>query len=262
MDRALILRLLCEGKSIATVCRASRTHRTAVRSLQADGGRAAAWYQDRVLRELAVGRILIDVTPAFRVLTGPVGVPVADDVWNWLALDIETKLIVSWLVGEHDGATAGGFLADVAARIDGPVALAIEDDTAYLDAADDGDRFRPDDTRLAARYGGAPPAAADAAAPPGDPGDHLRWRGFAALTKSAARRIVGHAHGLALSVLHHNFVRVRDGSGTTPATAAGITKAPWADDNLADVVRLWQDLKTGPWHQRVVVLSKGTPSPE
>jgi hypothetical protein len=248
VDRARILQLLCEGRSVAAVGRLTGAGATAVARLRTDAGRAAAWYQDRVLRELPSRRVQIDVAPTFR-LTEAAGSQ--RSIWTWLAIDPERRLIVSWLVGDRDGAVARRFLDDVAGRVARPLGLVVEDDAVRLDA--DADAADPiDDARLAGLYGGRPDPA-DAPAPAGG---RVQVRDAARLPRAVRSRIETHAHGLALAALYGNFVHVH-GDSTTPATAAGITKAPWALANLLDVLDMWQRLNTGPWYERLVVLPGG-----
>ena len=79
--------------------------------------------------------------------------------------------------------------------------------------------------------------------------------GLPALSPASLERIADYADGLALSNLYHNFVR----GGRTPAMAAGILATPWSMDAVAGMIDLWEELKTGPWHERVAVFSSLKP---
>ena len=91
---------------------------------------------------------------------------------------------------------------------------------------------------------------------PWGPEDRVRVRGPARLTMALARRIEDHAQDLALSALYKNFVRVDKVSGLTPAMASGILDVFWNLTSIEAVLAMWQRLKTGPWYERLVVLSR------
>ena len=264
MDRAQILGLLCQGCSVAAISRRCGVGPEAVSALKADGARAAVWYQDRVLRKLTTRRIRIDVLCGFGVRrrrkaesAGPAGKQV-DEIWTWTAIDPDSKLIVAWLVGDRDSETAEFFIGEVASRLTDPVTLRAVEDIAFLEAVGDEGGAGFDEDILARLYG-VPEAAAVDAEPlieaPWGPNDRIRVRTPARLTMGRARQVEDHAQGLALSALHKNFVRVDRVSGLTPGMAAGIVDVPWNLRSIEAVVTLWENLKTGPWYERLVVLS-------
>jgi hypothetical protein len=103
--RAQILHLLCEGSSIRAVTRLTGASKNTVSKLLVDAGRACAAYQDRVLRNLTCKRVQVDEIWSFvRVKGGNVAKAKvasldAGDVWTWIALDADTKLIASFTLG-------------------------------------------------------------------------------------------------------------------------------------------------------------------
>jgi hypothetical protein len=110
--RAQIIHLLCEGNSIRAVTRPTGASKKAVSRLMVDAGQAAAWYQDRVFRNLTSKRIKVDEIWAFvyakqkNVATAKTAPVDAGDVWTWTAIDADTKLIPSWFVGGRDSDAA------------------------------------------------------------------------------------------------------------------------------------------------------------
>src|SRR5438094_1722531 len=122
-DRARILHLLCEGTSIRAVTRLTGASKKAVSKLMVDAGQAAAWYQDRVFRNLTCKRIQVDEIWAFvyakqkNVATAKAAPVDAGDVWTWTAIDAETKLIPSWFVGGRDSDAAIILMDDLASRL-------------------------------------------------------------------------------------------------------------------------------------------------
>jgi hypothetical protein len=110
--RAQIIHLLSEGNSIRAVTRLTGASKKAVSRLMVDAGQAAAWYQDRVFRNLTSKRIKVDEIWAFvyakqkNVATAKTAPVDAGDVWTWTAIDADTKLIPSWFVGGRDSDAA------------------------------------------------------------------------------------------------------------------------------------------------------------
>src|SRR5271170_5201526 len=121
-DRARILHLLCEGMSIRAIARTTGASKTTITKLVVDGGQAAAWYQDRVFRNLTCKRIQGDEIWNFvyakqkNVPLAKKAPPQAGDVWTWTAIDADTKLIPSWFVGGRDSDAAMIFMEDLASR--------------------------------------------------------------------------------------------------------------------------------------------------
>ena len=56
------------------------------------------------------------------------------DAWTWTAIDTDSKLIVSWLVGERDAGYAHDFMQDVAARRATRAQLTVDGHRPYLQA--------------------------------------------------------------------------------------------------------------------------------
>ena len=253
MDEPEVLRLLSENPSVGAVCQRSGLSAAEVAALKAEAGHAAAWYHDRVVRHLETHRTQIDVT---RTFSGS-GEASPQGVWTWLAMDPHSRLILSWLVGDRDPETANLFMGEVASRLSKPVKVVVDDGrNAYLETGDSTAVI--DEHVLTTLYGPSRESAdTNASAPePRHLDIHLRCRGFSRFTASSAQLIEDHAYGMALSVLTHNFVRIDERFATTPAVMALILDAPWPVGYLADVLRMWRNLKTGPWFERLVVLPK------
>ena len=60
----------------------------------------------------------------------------AGDTWTWTALDSDSKLIVSWLVGGRDGEYAISFMDDLRSRLANRVQLTTDGHKAYLEAVE------------------------------------------------------------------------------------------------------------------------------
>ena len=142
LDRARILHLLCEGTSIRAVTRLTGASKNTVAKLLVDAGKACAAYHDEHVRNVEAKRVQVDEIWAFthckqkNVATAKAAPDDAGDVWTWTAIDADSKLVLSYLVGGRDADYANGFMLDVAARLKGRVQLTSDGLRAYLEAVE------------------------------------------------------------------------------------------------------------------------------
>ncbi len=105
--RAKILHLLCEGQAIRAITRLTGASKNTVAKLLLDVGRATSAYQDRVFRNLNSKRVQVDEIWTFtyakqaNVAKAKAAPDDAGDTWTWTALDADTKLLISWSVGDR-----------------------------------------------------------------------------------------------------------------------------------------------------------------
>src|SRR5438094_510157 len=163
--RGRILHLLCEGSSIRAVTRLTGASKKAVSRLMVEAGQAAAWYQDRVFRNLTCKRVQVDEIWAFvyakqkNVATAKRQDLAYGDVWTWTAIDADTKLIPSWFVGGRDSEYAMAFMDDLASRLANRVQLTSDGHRAYLEAVEGAFGGDVDYAQLVKLYGAAPESA-------------------------------------------------------------------------------------------------------
>jgi len=104
-----------------------------------DAGQVAAWYQDRVFRNLTCKRIQVEEIWAFvyakQKNVAPAKSP-PGDVWTWTAIDADAKLIPSWFVGGRESDAAMIFTEDLASRLANRVQLTSDGHKAYLEAVE------------------------------------------------------------------------------------------------------------------------------
>lgn len=118
--RAAIVRCLVDGTSIRATCRITGASKNTVTKLLVDLGEVCSLYLDHKVRGLTVERIQCDEIWAFvgakskQVKAGAKGV---GDVYTWTAMDADTKLMISYLVGKRNFAAAREFVADLAGRV-------------------------------------------------------------------------------------------------------------------------------------------------
>src|SRR5205807_5078016 len=140
--RTQILGMLVEGNSLRAVSRLADVSINTVTKLLVDAGRACAEYQDKALRNLTCKRIQCDEIWAFcyakekNVPADKRGTFGYGDIWTWVAIDADTKLVPSFLVGTRGAATAKRFIDDLAARLANRVQLTTDGHRVYLDAVE------------------------------------------------------------------------------------------------------------------------------
>jgi IS1 family transposase len=185
--------------------------------------------------------------------------PYAGDVWTWVAMDADTKLICSWCVGRRDWVTANQFVNDLQSRMANRIQLTRDGNCLYLFAvrgafAEDvdyavlmklyGGKAKPED----ARYSPAQCIGCEKHHKIGNPDpDHIstsfverqnltmrmQMRRFTTLTNAFSRKIEAHVASLAIHYMHYNFVRIHQALRVTPAMAAGVTNQFW---KVSDIV--------------------------
>src|SRR3989442_1392409 len=140
--RSQIVGLLAEGNSLRAASRLADVSINTVTKLLLDIGAACEKYQDETLRNLKSRRIQCDEIWAFvyakaknvpESMKGAFGV---GDVWTWVAIDADTKLVPSWAIGRRDGFTAAAFIRDLADRLATRVQLTTDGHKVYLEAVE------------------------------------------------------------------------------------------------------------------------------
>jgi IS1 family transposase len=233
-QRAKIVHLLCEGMSIRAITRLTGVSKTTVGKLVVDGGRAAAWYQDRVFQGLNCKRLQIDEIWGFvgakqkNVATMKRRTMDAGDAWLWLATDPDTKLVPCWHVGGRDGGAAYEFIDDLASRLVSRTQITTDGHKAYLDAIDTAFGGDVDYAMLVKLYGASPDSAKGRYSPAectcaiktpisGDPyhkhistsyaernnlNVRMHSRRMTRLTNAFSKKMENHAHAMALHFLY------------------------------------------------------------
>jgi len=267
--RAQILGMLVEGMSMRAVSRLADCSINTVTKLLVDVGAACAEYQDKTLQNLKSKRIQCDEIWAFcyakkKNLPDELkNVPGFGDVWTWTALDADSKLMVSWLVGDRDVRAATAFMNDVAARLANRVQLTTDGHKSYLNAVDSAFDERVDFAMLQKLYG----SDGNAKSPEKkySPGEccgtikgtvsgnpeyahistsyverqnltmRMGMRRFTRLTNGFSKKVENHAHAVALHFMYYNFGRVHKTLRVTPAMEAGIADHVWTLEEIAQL---------------------------
>ena len=268
--RAKVLELLCEGMSMRSIERIVGCSINTVDKLLRDAGEAALAYHDKTVRGVKSQRIQCDEIWAFvhaKQKNAPAssrrGDPTIGDCWTWTAIDADSKLLVSYLVGGRDAEFALMLMDDLRGRLANRVQLTTDGHKAYLSAVEEAFGADVDYAMLVKLYG-EPPVSHEASrrySPTdcvgtrkdkitGNPDPRhvstsyteranltmrMSMRRFTRLTNAFSKKLENHAHMVALYALWYNFVRIHKTLRVTPAMAAGIETRLWS---MEDVVRL------------------------
>lgn len=267
--RVQVLGALVEGNSIRSTVRMTGVAKNTVVKLLADVGKVCAEYQDKTLRNLTCKKIQCDEIWSF-CYAKEKNVPEDKkdefgygDVWTWVALDSDSKLAVTWLVGMRDAAWAKAFMFDVASRLKNRVQLTTDGHRAYLEAVDSAFGADVDYAMLVKLYGSAPeaevrysPAKCIGARQQSVTGKPKResvstshverqnltmrmcMRRFTRLTNAFSKKIENLMHAVALHFMYYNFVRIHRTLKVSPAMEAGVTDRLWS---LEDIVNLLEE---------------------
>ena len=140
--RAQLIAALIEGNSIRPTARLTGIAFNTVLKFLPEIGRACAAYQDRVFRNLHCQRIQCDEIWSY-CYAKQANVPEQyqgkfgfGDVWTWVGMCADTKLVPAWLVGPRDARTAHKFMRDLAGRLAHRVQLTTDGFNAYLTAVE------------------------------------------------------------------------------------------------------------------------------
>src|SRR3954452_14558337 len=283
--RVQILGMMVEGMSMRAIARLTGASKNTIVKFLREAGEACARYQDEHLRNLTCKRIQVDEIWSF-VGMKQKNVPAArkgefgvGDVWTWTAIDADTKLNVSWLLGDRSGDTAKEFMNDVASRLATRVQITSDGHKAYLEAVEEAFGVDVDYAQLVKLYGDAPegqkrysPAECvgcktEVVTGSPDP-EHIStsyaeranltmrmsMRRFTRLTNAFSKDAENHAHSIAIHFMFYNFARIHQTLRVSPAMAAGVTGKLW---ELADIVAMIDEAapplpKRGSYKKRAV----------
>jgi len=266
-ERVQIIAALVEGNSINSIVRMTGRSNNTILKLLVDLGEACQKFHDDKVRGVACKRIQVDEIWNFcyakqknvpESLKGQLGY---GDVWTWVAVDADTKLIVSYLVGLRDSGYATEFMRDVADRLINRVQLTSDGHRSYLEAVEDAFGGDIDYAQLVKVYGAERPGEARyspavcLAANPhpvcGNPDmSHvstsyversnltmrMSMRRFTRLTNAFSKKIDNLKHSVAINFVYYNFCRIHKTLRVTPAMEAGLTDHVWELEELVGLL--------------------------
>jgi IS1 family transposase len=258
-----VINCLVEGNSIRSTSRLTGVARNTITTLLVNIGRACAKYHDEHVRNVKSCRVQCDEIWSF-VYSKSANVPENKqgqfgfgDVWTWVAIDSDSKLAVSWLVGDRSAGCAHEFMQDLAGRLASRVQLTTDGHRAYLTAVEDAFgssidyatlvKLYGEERKEEARYSPAKCIGAQAATISGNPNPRhistshierqnltmrMSMRRFTRLTNAFSKKLENHIAAVSLYFMYYNFCRVHQTLRVTPAMEAGISDHVWTLEEI------------------------------
>jgi len=265
--RVRILNMLCEGSSMRAVARVCDVSFNTVAKLLIDAGLACARFHDEAVRDVQATRVECDEIWSFcyakqrNVAKAKAAPDRAGDVWTWTALDADSKMIVSYLIGGRDSEYALAFMDDLRGRLRHRVQLTTDGHKAYLRAVEESFHGDIDYAQLVKHYGPTPEGRTTRYSPAecigiekktisGRPDEQkvgtsyversnlsmrMHMRRYTRLTNAHSKKFENHCHMVALYTVWYNFVRINSAVKVSPAMAANVTQRLWS---MGDIVAL------------------------
>lgn len=256
--RAQIIHCLVEGNSIRATVRLTGAAKNTVTKLLVEIGEKCQTFHDKHVRHVSARRVQCDEIWSF-VGAKAKNVPEErknfglGDVWTWVAVDADSKLVLSYLCGGRDAEWANQFMKDVASRLTMRVQITSDGHRAYAEAVEGAFGMDVDYAMLIKLYG-APSEKYDTryspsgligtrtAALSGNPDPRhistsfverqnltmrMSMRRFTRLTNGFSKKFDNHCHSVALHYMYYNFCRVHSSLRITPAMEAGLSDHVW-----------------------------------
>ena len=240
-----------------------------VAKLLVDAGKACAAFHDAKVRGVKARRVQVDEIWSFtyakqknvaRAKTAP---KEAGDTWTWTAIEADTKLLISWLVGGRDSDYAIAFMDDLRDRLSNRVQLTSDGHRAYLEAVEGAFGADVDYAMLVKVYGASPESMKGRYSPAECIGTHkeriegnpdpkhvstsyaerqkltmrMQIRRFTRLTNAFSKKFENHMHMVALYTVWYNYVKQHKSlKGLSPAMAAELSDTLWSMTDLAEMI--------------------------
>ena len=264
-ERVRVVAALVEGNSIQSTSRMTGIARNTVTKLLVDLGAACMRFHDEHVRNVRVRRLQCDEIWAYvGAKAKNVSVEKKEigwgDVWTWVGIDADTKLVISYLVGGRGADWAMDFMKDAASRIRGRVQVTTDGHKAYLEAVEEAFGMDVDYAQLQKIYGASlenekrySPATCigcEMKVVSGNPDPkhvstsyverqnltmRMGMRRFTRLTNGFSKKLDNHGYAVALHFMYMNYVRIHSSLRVTPAMEASLSDHAW---DLTELVGL------------------------
>lgn len=267
MDKKVaVISALVEGCSVRATSRMTGVAKGTILRLLAEVGTACAEYHEATVRNVPAKRVQVDEIWSFvgakqkNVTPEMVRERIAGDVWTFVAMDADTKLVINSMAGVREAGFATTFLQDISRRLSNRLQLTTDGHKMYLYAVIDAFADQIDYAQLVKIYGNDPEAQKryspaqcqgtkrEAILGNPDPAHistsfierqnltmRMQMRRFTRLTNAFSKRIENHIHSIALYQMHYNFARVHQTLRVTPAMEAGVSQHVWSIAEIIDL---------------------------
>ena len=275
--RALVLRCLTDGMGVNATERTTGVAKTTILRLLLKAGEVCGDYHHKVMRNLRCRLVQCDEMWGFIYAKEKNAhlvqkAPYAGDIWLWTALDVDSRLFITWRLGDRSGDTAFDLIHDMAQRLAHRVQLSTDGNTAYLEAVEHAFGSNIDYAQLVKQFGTGGPLGQrhdHKYSPSGltgymkipvtgrpNPKDistsyversnltiRMSMRRYTRLTNAFSKRLEFHAAAVALNFMVYNFCRLHASLEVSPAMEAGVSANLW---HMEDVVRLIEQATPAP----------------
>ena len=261
--KVAVISMLCEGASIRAIERITGVQKKTIGRLALRVGQACKQIMDEKMRGLSCKQIEVDEIWGFvgakqknAKRAGAYG-----DAWTFIALDADTKLIPSFVVGKRDAYHAKAFMSDLAARVKNRVQISSDALRAYEDAIERGFGSEvdygqivktyslsvPGNVPAAVRYSPAEVVQVEKTVVTGMPDvnrittshvekqNHtlrMHCRRLTRLTNAFSKKFENFEAAIALNFAYYNFCKTHGALRMTPAMAAGVESTHWTVEEL------------------------------
>lgn len=262
--RVQIFSMLVEGSSMRSISRVADVSINTVTKLLESAGEACLALHDEKVRGVAAKRVQADEIWSFcyakqkNVEAAKAAPEGAGDVWTWTAIDADSKLMISYFVGDRSAASAKILMRDLYDRVTDRLQLTTDGLQQYGPAVEEAFGLDVDYGQIDKSYGTDPLAPRGRYSPPvcngatkrkvlGRPEEadistsyversnlsiRMQNRRFTRLTNPFSKKFPNHVHALALYFLFYNFIRIHKTLKVSPAIAAGIADKLWSFEDL------------------------------
>jgi len=262
--KVTVISMLAEDNSIRSIERITGINRNTIMNLAVRIGNACKKIMDEKMRGLTCKNVEVDEIWGFvgakrnnAARAGAYG-----DVWTFIALDADTKLIPAFIIGKRDSYHAKAFMDDLASRMTMRVQISSDSLKAYNDAVERSFGTEVDYGQIvkiysvtplgkaaAVRYSPAEVVAVEKTVVSGAPDTNListshvekqnhtlrmHCRRLTRLTNAFSKKIGNFETAVALNFAYYNFVKTHGALKMTPAMAAGIEKSHWTVAELVE----------------------------
>lgn len=259
-----VIAALVEGNSIRATVRMTGVAKGTVIKLLERVGAACLEYQQKALVNLPCKKIQCDEIWSFcyaksnhvpKKMRGKFGY---GDVWTWTAIDADTKLVPSWMIGRRNTATAKIFMEDLAKRLANRVQLTTDGHKPYLEAVENAFGSDIDYSMLTKIYGHdetdsrySPPECIGTVKETisGNPDScstsfverqnltmRMSMRRFTRLTNAFSKKVQNLEYAVALHFMYYNFCRIHQSLRVTPAMRAKVTNRLWEIQDILSLI--------------------------
>lgn len=264
--KAQVLTLLAEGDSINATTRITGVSKNTILKLLVHVGNACVAYQDLVMRDLPLKKVQCDEIWAFvgmkqkNVPEEFKGILGYGDVYTWLAIDADTKLIPCWNVGNRGAEAAYDFIHDLASRLANRIQLTTDGHKVYVQAVEDAFGNDVDFAQLVKLYGTLGQTKEDARRySPAECTEirkeritanpnmkdvstsyieranltmRMHMSRFTRLINGFSKKLENHMHAVSLHFMFYNFCKIHSTLRVTPAMEAKIDDHVWSMEEV------------------------------